>query len=83
MIKSDAEMQVNLESIQGMYRAIAELHRRIAPQNFMNYLIMAEGPIDQIRRLQSEVDEYLGIKEAAASARAHGAELNTPVSAST
>lgn len=67
-INSDAEMQVNLELIQGMYRAIADLHRRIAPQNFTNYLIFAEGPIEQIRRLKAEIDEYLGIQQVVAQA---------------
>lgn len=64
-IHSDAELEVNLELIQGMYRAIAELHRRVAPLNYTNYLILAEGPIEQIRRLRNEIDEYLGIQEPA------------------
>lgn len=64
-IHTDAEMEVNLELIQGMYRALAELHRRVAPLNYTNYLIMAEGPIEQIRRLRSEINEYLGVQEPA------------------
>ena len=66
MIRSDAEMAVNLESITGMYRAIARLKRDIAPLNFNNYLIFAEGPIDQISRLKQEIDEYLGIPTSSA-----------------
>jgi hypothetical protein len=68
MINTDAGMQQNLELIQSMYRAIAALKRDIAPKSFTNYLILAEGPIEQIRRLQDEVHEYLGIKEAPAAA---------------
>ena len=68
MITSDAGMQQNIELIQGMYEAIAALKRDIASKNFDNYLILTEGPIEQIRRLRSEIDEYLGIKEAVARA---------------
>lgn len=63
MIRSDAEMEQNLELIETMYRAIAELRRRIAPQNYTNFQIMAEGPVEQIRRLRQEIDDYLGINE--------------------
>lgn len=66
MINTEEGMQQNLELIQGMYRAITDLHRRVAPQNFDNYLILAEGPIEQIRRLKAEIDEYLGIQQAVA-----------------
>lgn len=65
MIHSDEQMQVNLELIEGMYRAIAELRRRIAPVNYTNFLVMAEGPVEQIRRLRQEIDEYLGVQELA------------------
>jgi hypothetical protein len=63
MIKSEAELEVNLESIARFYRVIARLRRDIAPLNYRNYEIMAEGPIEHIRRLRREIDEYLGIQE--------------------
>ena len=66
MINSDEQMQVNLELIKSMYGVIARLRREIAPLNYRNYEIMAEGPIEQIRRLRQEIDEYLGIQEPAA-----------------
>jgi hypothetical protein len=76
-IQSDAELEVNLELIQGMYRSIAELHRRVAPQNFTNYLVFAEGPIERIRRLKAEIDEYLGITAAVAQAEEDARDLAT------
>jgi hypothetical protein len=76
-IHSDAELEVNLELIGRMYHAIAELHRRVTPQNFTNYLVMAEGPIEQIRRLKAEIDEYLGVKEAVAMADEDAVDLAT------
>ena len=68
MINSDAGMQQNLELIGLMYGVIARQKREIAPLNYKNYLIMAEGPIEEIRRLKAEIDEYLGITGAVARA---------------
>lgn len=62
MINSDAELEVNLASIDRFYRMIARLRHEVAPLNFRNYEILAEGPIEQIRRLRQEIDEYLGIQ---------------------
>ncbi len=61
MITSDEQLKVNLELIASMYQAIASLRRDIAPRNFRNYEILAEGPIEQIRRLRQEIDEFLGV----------------------
>ena len=62
MITSDAALEVNLEFIVTFYRQIARLRQEIAPRNYRNYEIMAEGPVEQIRRLRQEIDEYLGVQ---------------------
>ena len=80
MINSDAGMRQNLELIQSMYQAIAALKRDIAPLNYKNYLIMAEGPIEQIRRLRAEINEYLGVQESAEPAEIQ-AEPPAPIGA--
>jgi hypothetical protein len=46
-----------------MYKSLAALHARVAPLNFQNYLILAEGPVDHIRRLQKEIDDYLAVAQ--------------------
>jgi hypothetical protein len=45
--------------------------RRLAPLNYKNYQVFAEGPLEEIRRLQHDIDEFLSVqhKESAASAR--------------
>ena len=68
MIESDAQMQVNLEFIASMYREIASLRAEISASNERNFQIYAQGPVEQIRRLKLEIDEYLGVKEAFAAA---------------
>src|SRR5690349_1038945 len=77
MINTEAGMQQNLELIHGMYQAIAALKRDIAPKNFTNYLILAEGPIEEIRRLRTEIEEYLGITGAVARAEVDARELGS------
>jgi hypothetical protein len=69
MIQNAAELMQSIEQLGRMYRALASLHADIAPQNFANYQVFAEGPIDEIRKLRDEIDAYLGIREAVAIAR--------------
>lgn len=67
MIESDAELAQSLEQMERMYRALAHLRAEIAPLNYPNFELLAEGPIDEIRKLRSEIDAYLGIREPAAA----------------
>jgi hypothetical protein len=63
MIKSEIGLKQTLEVMVGQYEVLAELHRRIAPVNFRNYLILAQGSIDMIRQFQQEINEYLQVSE--------------------
>jgi hypothetical protein len=69
MIQTEVGFQQSVEVIADMYHALAELHRRVAPQNFSNYQLLAEGPIEEIRRAQAEINEYLQINEQFAAER--------------
>src|SRR5438128_6052935 len=64
MIKNDAEFQQTLEQLERMYHALAELRRDILPKNPRNFAVFAEGPVEQIRRLQKEIEVYSGATEA-------------------
>jgi len=59
MIESDVELQQSIEQLERMYRVLLEFRRRIAPLNYKNYEVFAEGPLEEIRRLQRDIDEYL------------------------
>jgi len=48
-----------------MYEILAGLHAKFAPLNHKNYLVFAEGPMDEIVKLRREIDEYLGLDETA------------------
>ena len=57
---NDREIQQTLELLGGMYRALAALRTEVYPVNPELYAVMAEGPLEQIRRLQSDLEELSG-----------------------
>jgi hypothetical protein len=64
-IKNEAQLQQAIEQIQGLCRAIESLRMDIFPKNPRNFAIMAEGPVDEIRKLQADIDAYIQHLEAA------------------
>lgn len=72
MIHHNEDIQQSLEQMERMYRSLATLRAEIYPLNVANYRLMAEGPIDEIRRLQRDIDEYLLISDPAELARQAG-----------
>ena len=63
MISNEAQLQQAIEQIQGLCRGIDALRRDIFPKNPRNFAIMAEGPLDEIRKLQSDIDAYINLLE--------------------
>ena len=61
MIQNDRQLGHALEQLDRMYRALAELRSRICVQSPSRYQLMAEGPVEEIRRLQGEIEAYLGV----------------------
>lgn len=66
MIQTAEGLELSIEQLARMYRIVASLHAEIAPHNYANYQIYAQGPIDEVLKLRTEIDEYLGITESAA-----------------
>jgi hypothetical protein len=44
-----------------MYEVLDELRRRMS-SNPVQLRLFSEGPIDEIRKMRREIDEYLGIR---------------------
>jgi hypothetical protein len=65
MITNDEELDQALEALGLMYRAMASLRKDILPRNRKWFNLMAEGPVDEIRKLQKEIDAYTGMNEVA------------------
>jgi hypothetical protein len=64
MITNDDQLQQAIEQLGRMYRAMAALRAEVLPVNARQFALMAEGPVDEIRRLQVQIDAYTG-REAA------------------
>lgn len=64
MITTAAQLEQALEQIQRLCRALDSLRVDILPKNPKNFAIMAEGPVDEIRKLQADIDAYINRLEA-------------------
>ena len=60
MIQDDRRLQQSIEQLDRMYRALAELHSRVRAGDPTRYSLMAEGPLEEIHRLQADIEMYLG-----------------------
>lgn len=67
MIHNEAQLHQALEQIQGLCRAIDSLREDIFPKNPKNFATLAEGPVDEIRKLQADIDAYINRLEAVAA----------------
>jgi hypothetical protein len=65
MIQNESQLRQALEQIQNLCAAVDSLRADIFAKNSRNFAILAEGPLEQIRQLQGQVDEYVRLLEAA------------------
>lgn len=63
MITNDTELSQTLEQMERMYRALATLHREVYPINPRQFALLAEGPQEELERLQHQIDVYTGRTE--------------------
>ena len=65
---NDAELSQSMEQWEQwerMSRALAALRRDVFPVNPRQFALLAEGPEEEIRRLQEAIDLYTGRNELA------------------
>lgn len=60
MIRSMSELTQTKEQLQRMLRALEALRREVLPVNPDLFAVMAEGPQDEIARLQADIDDFVG-----------------------
>jgi hypothetical protein len=60
MISNNEELAQTLEAMGYMYRALASLRTEVLPKSPQWFALMAEGPVDEIRRLEEQINEYSG-----------------------
>lgn len=58
MIENDAQLTQTLNSIVLLQHSLDDLRDEVLPHSRQWYEVMIEGPHDEIKRLQSQVDEY-------------------------
>jgi hypothetical protein len=64
MISTAEQLDQTFGQLQRMYRALAALRAEVLPANPKLFALMAEGPMEDIRRLQSDIDAYTGLAQA-------------------
>ena len=67
MIDNDAQLEQAYDALGDLYRALASYRAKILPANRRNYAVIAQGPLEEIRKIQREIDAYLGLREAVAT----------------
>ena len=65
MIENDEQLEQAYEALGDLYRALASYRARILPANRRNYDVIAQGPLEEIQKIQGDINAYLGLPEAA------------------
>jgi hypothetical protein len=65
VIQNEAQLRQALEQLQNLCAAVNSLRADLFAKNSRNFAVLAEGPLEQIRQLQAQVDEYVRHLEAA------------------
>jgi hypothetical protein len=60
MITNDEQLNQAVEQLGRMYRALAALQRDVLPLNGRRFALLSEGPLDEIRKLEEQIDAYTG-----------------------
>jgi len=63
MIENDEQLSATHEALGLLYGALASLRQTVLSVNPRQYELLAEGPLDEIRKLQSEIDQYLDLRQ--------------------
>ena len=59
MIETTEELYQAIEQMGRMQRVLESYRTDILPKNPRNFAIFAEGPLDEIRKLQAEIADYV------------------------
>ena len=60
-IRNGAELEGAREALSHLRAALASLERDVGSLNARNFAIMAEGTVDEIARIEADVDAYLAV----------------------
>ena len=63
MIENGEQLQQACDALSDLYRVLASYRAKILPVNPRNYAVIARGPLEEIPKIQAEIDAYLGLQE--------------------
>ena len=59
MIETAEQLYQAIEQMGRMQRVLESFRDEILTKNPRNFALLAEGPLEQLRQLQAQIDEYL------------------------
>ena len=68
MIKTTEQLEQAIAQMGRMQKILESYRADILPRNPRNFAVFAEGPLDEIRKLQAEISEYVTRLENSAAA---------------
>lgn len=77
MIENIEQLLQTIEQMGRMQRLVESYRAKTMPQSPHNFLLYASGPLEQMRQLQSQIDEYLA-RQRSADATEAAALRETP-----
>lgn len=66
MIENSEQLEVTLQQLARLYRVLDGLRCEYLPARPKQYNLFAEGPLDEIKRLQLNLDQYFHSTELSA-----------------
>jgi transcription termination factor NusB len=64
MIETAEQLYQAIEQMGRMQRILESYRNEILTKNPRNFALLAEGPLEQLRQLQAQIDDYLQRVEA-------------------
>ena len=64
MIETTEQLYQAIEQMGRMQRILESYRNEILTTNARNFALLAEGPLEQLRQLQQQIDEYIQHLEA-------------------
>ena len=59
MIETPEQLNQAIDKMGRMQRILESYRNEILTKNPRNFAMLAEGPLEQIRQLQAQIDEYI------------------------
>ena len=59
MIADVRQLEQAVEHMRRMCRALSSLNAEVLPRSRQQFALMAEGPLEEIRRLEDEISQYV------------------------